>query len=293
MSGLRGLRRGVVTAGGVFVAAGAASAAAASSSAPARCDDGSNSPAAAGWRTAALAGSMAAAAWLALRSGSESQAVDTESWNKKWEIGQTNFHLRHIHPALQSFGQRMLDDGISAPHFPKRILFPLCGKTVDMPFLAQAGHRVVGVDCARLALDQLVSEAEGAKITSESTAGQLQVVDVSLASKGPSMKFIVGDFFKLHERIAGTFEAVFDRGSLVCSSAQILARKTACPSCMHARASNNCKPCLASVFMTSIYTHAGGNRAHPANEVLCNHRSRAAAWRPHPPCHRRGIDHRK
>ncbi len=29
------------------------------------------------------------------------------------------------------------------------------------------------------------------------------------------MKFIVGDFFKLSKKVAGSFEAVFDRGSLV------------------------------------------------------------------------------
>ena len=30
------------------------------------------------------------------------------------------------------------------------------------------------------------------------------------------MKFIVGDFFKLTPKVAGMFEAAFDRGSLVC-----------------------------------------------------------------------------
>ena len=42
------------------------------------------------------------------------------------------------------------------------------------------------------------------------------MVDVAVDEvKGARMKFIVGDFFKLSKKEAGTFEAVFDRGSLV------------------------------------------------------------------------------
>jgi hypothetical protein len=42
------------------------------------------------------------------------------------------------------------------------------------------------------------------------------VVDIAIDMvKGARMKFIVGDFFKLSKKVAGSFEAVFDRGSLV------------------------------------------------------------------------------
>ena len=87
---------------------------------------------------------------------------------------QTNFHLQSLHPALAAFGTQLLDDGI-APHFPKRIFFPLCGKAVDMPYLAMQGHTVVGCDCVKMALQQLVAETPGAAITSETSAGPLQV----------------------------------------------------------------------------------------------------------------------
>lgn len=87
---------------------------------------------------------------------------------------QTNFHLQSLHPALAAYGTQLLDDGI-APHFPKRIFFPLCGKAVDMPYLALEGHTVVGCDCVRIALQQLVAETPGAAITSQTSAGALQV----------------------------------------------------------------------------------------------------------------------
>jgi thiopurine S-methyltransferase len=42
------------------------------------------------------------------------------------------------------------------------------------------------------------------------------VIDIAVnADKGAFMKFVLGDFFKLSTKAAGSFEAVFDRGALV------------------------------------------------------------------------------
>jgi len=171
--GAGGWKLGLLSVGGIAVAGAAATA----GPSQARCDNGGGERGVA-WKTAGagLAAAVAsAAAWSALQT--RPAATDTESWVKKWEIGQTHFHMSTLHPALQNFLRRLLDDGITAPHFPKRILFPLCGKAVDMPFLALAGHRVVGLDCSRMALEQLVKETEGAAIRSESTVGPLQVME--------------------------------------------------------------------------------------------------------------------
>lgn len=39
-----------------------------------------------------------------------------------------------------------------------RILVPLCGKTVDMAFLARSGYRVLGIDCVKNAVDEFAAE---------------------------------------------------------------------------------------------------------------------------------------
>ena len=40
--------------------------------------------------------------------------------------------------------------------------------------------------------------------------------DVAVDSnKGAHLKFVLGDFFRFSKKVAGSFEAVFDRGSLV------------------------------------------------------------------------------
>ena len=171
---------------------------------------------------AAGAAAAAAAWWLTPRSAASAPEADLLGWQKKWEIGQvlclstthmhahrrslthaltdactharthahmhtrtctqTNFHLQSLHPALAAYGTKLLDDGI-APHFPKRIFFPLCGKAVDMPYLALEGHTVVGCDCVRMALQQLVAETQGAAISSETSAGALQVAWEAKAAK--------------------------------------------------------------------------------------------------------------
>ncbi|MFO0115836.1 MAG: hypothetical protein ACK53F_12720, partial [Betaproteobacteria bacterium] len=66
-----------------------------------------------------------------------------QSWNQRWSSGQTAFHINEVHPCLFKFLGPFLDDGISSPKFSKRVLVPLCGKTVDMIFLQNLGHKVL------------------------------------------------------------------------------------------------------------------------------------------------------
>ena len=72
------------------------------------------------------------------------------------------------------------EDNVSAAHFPKRILFPPCGKAVDMQRLALAGHKVVGCDCVRQAADEFIAETKGAVVAGETTAKPLKVVDIAV-----------------------------------------------------------------------------------------------------------------
>ena len=53
-----------------------------------------------------------------------------------------------------------------------------------------------------------------------------QVVDISVGASdtGARMTFVVGDFFEFNKKTAGSFEAVFDRGSLVAIEPQLRER---------------------------------------------------------------------
>uniref|UniRef100_A0A669P103 Thiopurine S-methyltransferase n=1 Tax=Phasianus colchicus TaxID=9054 RepID=A0A669P103_PHACC len=128
--------------------------------------------------------------------GSEAQrerVLSVEEWLRKWSAGATGFHKEHRHPLLQKHLDLLVDgrNGL-------RIFFPLCGKAVDMKWLADMGHSVVGVDVSEQALkeffaDQCLPYCEE-PVPGISGAKKLQVC-------------------LLH--FVGKFDGVWDRGALV------------------------------------------------------------------------------
>ncbi|MEZ4845857.1 MAG: hypothetical protein R2877_02505 [Bdellovibrionota bacterium] len=62
--------------------------------------------------------------------------MDLDFWHQKWETNQTFFHQNQIHPLLIKYFN----------HPPGKIMVPLCGKSMDMLWLLQQGHEVVGIE---------------------------------------------------------------------------------------------------------------------------------------------------
>mmetsp|Transcript_12342 Transcript_12342/g.30976 ORF Transcript_12342/g.30976 Transcript_12342/m.30976 type:complete len:319 (+) Transcript_12342:68-1024(+) len=145
--------------------------------------------------------------------------IKTEFWAEKWQKNEIGFHLSDVHPQLVKYGNLMLEDGVSAPYFPKRILIPLCGKTLDMPFLVSQGHDVTGVELIRDAMDDFVKENGVTNAPPETTKGGMLVAEIPLkqakGKEGAGLRFVIGDFFKFSNEVHGTYQACFDRGSLV------------------------------------------------------------------------------
>lgn len=77
-----------------------------------------------------------------------------ERWITAWREGRTAFHQSDVNATLLEHGHRLLDDG------PHRVLVPLCGKSVDLSWLAERGHDVIGVELSELAVDALFAEAQ-------------------------------------------------------------------------------------------------------------------------------------
>ena len=76
-------------------------------------------------------------------------------WHEKWANGTTNWHLNKPHPRLQEHLETILPE---AEGPGKLVLFPLCGASVDLGYLARRGHHVVGVEGVPAAIDQLLKE---------------------------------------------------------------------------------------------------------------------------------------
>ncbi len=61
------------------------------------------------------------------------------------------------------------------------VLFPLCGKTVDMKAVLDAKHQVIGIECAQLGIEAFFNENNiQYKIENEDNQCQIYKVDINL-----------------------------------------------------------------------------------------------------------------
>ena len=69
--------------------------------------------------------------------------MDPEFWHKRWSTNQIGFHLPEVNPYLRRFWPQL---GLPEE---TRVLVPLCGKTLDLLWLAQQGFSVRGLSCRK------------------------------------------------------------------------------------------------------------------------------------------------
>ena len=72
------------------------------------------------------------------------------NWAKSWREGKTGFHLSHPNPNLEKYAHILADC--------KKILFPLCGKTLDMHYMHHKGHHCIGVERVEKAIQSFFAE---------------------------------------------------------------------------------------------------------------------------------------
>ena len=75
--------------------------------------------------------------------------MDASFWHQRWRENDIAFHKSEANPLLvKYFKQLSLVNG-------SRVFLPLCGKTLDIPWLLSNGYRVVGAELSKIAIDQL------------------------------------------------------------------------------------------------------------------------------------------
>lgn len=124
-------------------------------------------------------------------------------WNDGWEAGRysaagTGFHRAEPNIHLVMHADRILPAG-SAPG-TARVLVPLCGKTVDMPFIASRGISVVGLEGASRAVGEFFVESTS-KPPTKKTIGKFEA---NFTDDVPGLELWLGDFFDLEVGSAGT-----------------------------------------------------------------------------------------
>lgn len=88
-----------------------------------------------------------------------------------------------------------------------RILVPLCGKSLDMKWLADQGHYVIGVEVSQKALQEFMDNYPD-DFTEESSHG-------FTIYRSPSIELWEGDFLKLPLKEIPALDLVYDKASIV------------------------------------------------------------------------------
>ena len=109
--------------------------------------------------------------------------MDHEFWHERWRRGEIGFHRSEVHWALELYWQRIAE----AAEPNATVLVPLCGKSLDLAWLAGQGHRVQGVELSRKAVTEFFAEA--GRVPEQRAAGELV-----RWSSGP-IEIHEGDFF--------------------------------------------------------------------------------------------------
>jgi thiopurine S-methyltransferase len=127
--------------------------------------------------------------------------MDADFWLQRWQEGQIGFHRADVMPLLEKHWPALR---LSAG---SRVLVPLCGKSLDMHWLAAQGHRVLGVELSSLAVAQFFAEAGLEPQRHEGRHGVHYLA-------GP-IEIVVGDAFGLDAGLLADVAAVYDRAALI------------------------------------------------------------------------------
>lgn len=125
---------------------------------------------------------------------------DNPLWLQSWRDKRTNFHQLSVNPFLKKFWPGLKHKKGS------RVFVPLCGKSIDMIWLANNGHEVIGVELSPIAVKLFFKE------------NKLQPRKTKLGEftlwQHKNIRILCGDYFSLTKKILGDIDIVYDRAAL-------------------------------------------------------------------------------
>lgn len=130
--------------------------------------------------------------------------MQTEYWRERWTTGQIGFHQPEVETHLSAhFGRLGVARGAT-------VFVPLCGKSMDLLWLADQGYQVVGVELSAIACEAFFTENRLAA-AAPVTEGPFRVH----RAKDRPITIYEGDFFELSTAHTGTLGAFYDRAALI------------------------------------------------------------------------------
>ncbi|MBE9079442.1 thiopurine S-methyltransferase [Romeria aff. gracilis LEGE 07310] len=119
-------------------------------------------------------------------------------WVDSWNAGghKTSFHRQDVHPyVLKYLTPEVLRD--------KRVLVPLCGKSVDMIYFREHAAQVIGVELVEKAILEFFAEH------------QIPFTRRGARFEADRLTIICNNFFSLNRVDIGPIDWIYDRAALV------------------------------------------------------------------------------
>ena len=156
--------------------------------------------------------------------------MQPDFWHQRWADHQIGFHQDAPTPLLvKSWPALGVEPGA-------RVFVPLAGKSLDMVWLASQGHRVLGVELSRLAIEQFFVQHHLSPNTRTSRYGTHYLAG--------GIELIEGDAFCLDAELLHDCAAVFDRAALIALPPALRARYASDP---YARLPTGCRGLLVTL----------------------------------------------
>ena len=127
--------------------------------------------------------------------------MQPEFWYDRWDRNQIGFHLSETNPYLRRFWPSLqLAQG-------SRVLVPLCGKSLDLSWLAAQGFEVLGVELTQTAVEQFFSEQQ--------VVPQIRQQGAFTVFEAGPVTILCGDVFKLTTAEVTGCSAFYDRAAMI------------------------------------------------------------------------------
>ena len=145
--------------------------------------------------------------------------MNSEFWQQRWQEGRIGFHKSDVNPELIKYFSNL------ALPIGSRVLVPLCGKSVDMVWLACAGYDVVGIELVESAVQAFFAEQNITptitELTSAADKSTLKRYQGQLA--GQAITLWAADIFALSTIDIDAINAIYDRAALIALPANMRA----------------------------------------------------------------------
>ena len=122
-------------------------------------------------------------------------------WHEKWDAQQIGFHLNAVNPLLVKYWPTL---NLAAN---TQVFVPLCGKSLDLCFLAEQGHEVLACELNQQAVEQFYQENSLPYSVSASLEHQRFTTE--------QVTIYQGDIFTLDAAELPDTRAFYDRAALI------------------------------------------------------------------------------